>query len=379
MSSLSSAAGTGRRRLVFAVLAMVALGLGFKQFGRETASAAIAPPQDLGVPVVLQQVQRQDLPISLQAIGSVQALNSVNVRVRADGELQKVFFTEGQMVTAGSKLAQIDARVYEAVAAQAKAVVAKDQAQLTNLRVNLDRADKLAQAKAGPVQDAENFRAQLAAQQALVEADQAALENARIQLGFTKVTAPLTGRTGQRQLDVGAIVHGVDATGLVTITQMNPISVAFAVPQDALPAILRDNAKQALTVLALSRDGRETIASGHLSFIDSQVTAGSGQILLKAEFDNSAQQLWPGQLVSAKVLLRTEKDATVVPANAVELGQKGSFVYVVDDKQQAQPRPVVASTIVDGKQWIRDGLQPGETVVVQGQSRIAPGVKVVAQ
>lgn len=379
MSSLSSSAGTGRRRLVFAVLAMLALGLGFKQFWREPASAAIAPPQDLGVPVVLQQVQRQDLPISLQAIGSVQALNSVNVRVRADGELQKVFFTEGQMVTAGSKLAQIDARVYEAVAAQAKAVVAKDQAQLTNLRVNLDRADKLAQAKAGPVQDAENFRAQLAAQQALVEADQAALENARIQLGFTKVTAPLTGRTGQRQLDVGAIVHGADATGLVTITQMNPISVAFAVPQDALPAILRDNARQALTVLALSRDGRETIASGHLSFVDSQVTAGSGQILLKAEFDNSAQQLWPGQLVSAKVLLRTEKDATVVPANAVELGQKGSFVYVVDDKQQAQPRQVVASTIVDGKQWIRDGLQPGETVVVQGQSRIAPGVKVVAQ
>lgn len=379
MSSLSSAAGSGRRRLVFALLAMLALGLLLKQFWREPASAAVAPQQDLGVPVVLQQVQKQDLPISLQAIGSVQALNSVNVRVRADGELQKVFFTEGQMVTAGSKLAQIDSRVYEAVAAQAKAMVAKDQAQLANLRVNLDRAEKLAAAKAGPVQDAENFRAQLAAQQAAVDADQAALENARIQLGFTKVTAPLTGRTGQRQLDVGAIVHGVDATGLVTITQMNPISVAFAVPQDYLPAILRDNAQQPLTVVATTRDGKDIIASGRLSFIDSQVTAGSGQILLKAEFDNSAQQLWPGQLVSAKVLLHTEKDVTVVPANAVELGQKGSFVYVVDDKQQAQPRRVVASTIVDGKQWIRDGLQPGETVVVQGQSRIAPGVKVVAQ
>ena len=299
-------------------------------------------------------------------------------RVRVDGELQKVLFAEGQMVTEGSQLAQIDPRVYQAQVAQAVALVAKDQAQLANLRVNLDRAIKLAQAKAGPTQDVDTFRAQLAAQQATVQADQAVLDNARLQLSFTHVMAPLTGRTGQRLLDVGSIAHGAEASGLVTITQMNPISVAFSVSQDDLPEILEENGRQALQVVAVTRDGKKQIATGHLSFIDSQVSAASGQIQLKAEFDNAQSQLWPGQLVSARLLLHTQRGATVVPATAVQQGQKGSFVYVVNADQRVEPRQVDASSVVADQQWIRQGLALGETVVVQGQSRIAPGIRVAA-
>jgi multidrug efflux system membrane fusion protein len=210
-----------------------------------------------------------------------------------------------------------------------------------------------------------------------VQADQAALDNARLQLEFTQVRAPIDGRTGQRLLDVGAIAHGAEATGLVTITQMNPITVAFAVSQDQLPEILEEYAKgQPLQVVALRRDGSKTLASGALSFIDSQVAASSGQIQLKAQFDNSQSQLWPGELVSARLLVNTQRGVTVVPANAVQLGRDGNFVYVLGADDKVQVRPVKAQQVVDGMQWITRGLQPGETVVIQGQSRIASGVKV---
>jgi len=367
-----------RRRTVF--LGVAALSLAVAVGGFQWIKQAHAAPvkADAGaIPVQMSKVSRQDLPVWISAIGNVQALNSVNVRVRVDGELQKVLFNEGQTVTAGSLLAVIDPRVYQAQVAQAQALLAKDQAQLANLRVNLDRASKLAAAKAGPTQDVDTYRAQLAAQQATVQADQAALDAARLQLEFTQVKAPLTGRTGQRLLDVGAIAHGAEATGLVTITQMNPISVAFAVSQDELAEILEENAKGALQVVAMTRDGQQEIAKGHLSFIDSQVTAASGQIQLKAQFDNADAKLWPGELVSARLLVQTHRDVAVVPADAVQLGRQGNFVYVVDADQRVQPRLVDAANVVDGKQWIRQGLNAGETVVVQGQSRVAPGLKVM--
>lgn len=367
-----------RRRVIFGGLVVLSLAaaIGGFQWVRQAHAAPVNA--DTGaVPVKMTQVSRQDLPVWISAIGNVQALNSVNVRVRVDGELQKILFNEGQTVTAGSLLAVIDPRVYQAQVAQAQALLAKDQAQLANLKVNLDRASKLAAAKAGPSQDVDTYRAQLAAQQATLQADQAALDAARLQLEFTQVKAPLTGRTGQRLLDVGAIAHGAEATGLVTITQMNPISVAFAVSQDELAEILEENDKGALQVVAMTRDGQQEIARGQLSFIDSQVTAASGQIQLKAQFDNAAAKLWPGELVSAKLLVQTHRDVAVVPADAVQLGRKGNFVYVVDADQRVQPRLVDAATVVDGKQWIRQGLAAGETVVVQGQSRVAPGLKVM--
>jgi multidrug efflux system membrane fusion protein len=366
-----------RRRVIFGGLVVLSLAaaIGGFQWVRQAHAAPVKTAAG-AVPVQMAQVSRQDLPVWISAIGNVQALNSVNVRVRVDGELQKVLFNEGQTVTAGSLLAVIDPRVYQAQVAQAQALLAKDQAQLANLKVNLDRAGKLAAAKAGPTQDVDTYRAQLAAQQATLQADQAALDAARLQLEFTQVKAPLTGRTGQRLLDVGAIAHGAEATGLVTITQMNPISVAFAVSQDELAEILEESAKGALQVVAMTRDGQQEIARGQLSFIDSQVTAASGQIQLKAQFDNTAAKLWPGELVSARLLVQTHRDVAVVPADAVQLGRQGNFVYVVDADQRVQPRLVDAATVVNGKQWIRQGLAAGETVVVQGQSRVAPGLKV---
>jgi multidrug efflux system membrane fusion protein len=376
MTPDNTASFSRRLRIIAVLIALTAIALLLHYVWSGRVQASPAASADAAVPVVMQAAQRKDLPIWLDAIGSVQALNTVNVRVRVDGELQKVMFTEGQMVTAGASLAQVDPRVYQALVAQAQALVAKDQAQLTNLKVNLQRATNLANAKAGPTQDVDTYRAQLAAQQATVQADQAELDNARLQLSFTQVTAPLTGRTGQRLLDVGSIAHGAEATGLVTITQMNPISVAFAVSQDDLAQILEENARQPLQVVAMSRDGKKQIASGTLSFIDSQVSAASGQIQLKAQFDNDDSQLWPGELVSARVLLNTRLDATVVPVTAVQQGQKGPYVYVVNAGQRVEPRQVDASAVVAGQQWIREGLTPGESVVVQGQSRIAPGTKV---
>ncbi len=369
------------RRLRLAALAVAVMALaGVGHYSWVARAQAAAPKAAAAaVPVHLAEASRMDVPVWLSAIGNVQPLNSVNVRVRADGELTQVLFNEGQMVSAGSLLAQIDPRTYQAQVAQAQALVAKDQAQLANLRISLARASNLAAAKAGPTQDVDTYKAQLAAQQATVQADQAALDNARLQLGFTQVRAPFTGRTGQRQQDVGAIVHAAEATGLVTLTQMDPISVAFAVSQDDLAQILQQNAHQPLQVVAMSRDGSHEIARGQLSFIDSQVATASGQVQLKAQFDNSQNQLWPGQLVSARLLLDTQRAAVVVPASAVQLGREGDYVYVVNADQQVEPRRVQASPIVvDGNQWIRAGLAPGERVVTVGQSRVAPGVKVSA-
>lgn len=365
-----------RTRSVAIVVALVALAFAVRSYWPSAASAP-AHGGTGAVPVQVAKATQQDLPIWLSAIGNVQALNTVNVRVRVDGELQKVLFQEGQMVKAGSLLAQVDPRVYQAQLDQAKALMAKDQAQLADLHVSLDRAVNLANAKAGPTQDVDTYRAQVAAQVATLQADQAALDTAKLQLEFTQVKAPFDGRTGQRLLDVGAIAHGAEATGLVTITQMNPITVAFAVSQDALPEILEENAKgQPLQVIAMRRDGSKELARGTLSFIDSQVAANSGQIQLKAQFDNSAQQLWPGELVSARLLVNTQHAVTVVPTNAVQLGRDGNYVYVVGADDKVQVRPVQAHDVVAGVQWIRSGLQPGETVVTVGQSRVANGVLV---
>jgi multidrug efflux system membrane fusion protein len=367
-----------RMRSVVIVIAFVAVAVAVRSYWPSAAGTA-AHSGSGAVPVQVAKVTQRDLPIWLSAIGNVQALNTVNVRVRVDGELQKVLFQEGQMVKAGSLLAQVDPRVYQAQLDQAKALVAKDQAQLANLHVSLTRAVNLADAKAGPTQDVDTYRAQVAAQVATVQADQAALDNARLQLEFTRVKSPIDGRTGQRLLDVGAIAHGSEATGLVTVTQMNPITVAFAVSQDALPEILEENAKgQPLQVVALRRDGSKELARGTLSFIDSQVAANSGQIQLKAQFDNSAQQLWPGELVSARLLVNTQRDVTVVPTNAVQLGRDGNYVYVVGADDKVQVRAVKAHDVVDGVQWIRSGLQAGETVVTVGQSRVANGVLIHA-
>lgn len=359
-------------RLLLLLVGIAAAVIGYRQ----VPGQRIAPAADPVVPVDMQAAQRRDLPIWLEAIGTVQPLSTVNVKVRVDGQLQQVPFVEGQTVKAGDLLAVIDPRPYEALLAQAVAAKAKDEAQLESTRVELDRAEQLAAALAGSKQTADTFRAQFAALKATVQADAAAVDSARLQLSFTRVTAPISGRTGQRLAYAGSIVHASDANGIVTVTQMNPISIVFALPQDNLMDISHQSKSQSLQVVAMTRDGAREIAKGTLVFTDNQVSAATGQVQFKANFDNSEGSLWPGQLVAVRVLLRTQANVVTVPATAVQQGQNGSFVYVVRSDHSVEARNVDAGPVVDGLQWIRKGISEGEMAVTQGQYRIAPGVKV---
>jgi multidrug efflux system membrane fusion protein len=367
-----------RRQHLWLVLPLASLVAAAVQI---TAGASVPPkpptaPQP--VPVSVALAQRQALPLWIDAIGTVASLNAVNIRSRVDGQLQQLAFTEGQYVKAGELLALIDPRPLQAQLQQSQASLAQAQAQLASDEVDLQRASALAAAGAGPSQTVDTLRAQSAVQTATVQAARAAVESAQLQLSFTRITSPIAGRVGQRLAPVGSMVHATDATGLVTVTQMNPIWVSFSVPQEQLPAILLHSAGKTLKVTAMLRDKSQTLSDGELVFVDSQVTPTNGQIQLKARFDNGGASLWPGELVAVRMLLQTQADATVVPQEAVQQGPDGNFVYVESAQHVAQLRPVVTGDVIDGMQWIRSGVQPGETVVTQGQYRLAPGVALAA-
>lgn len=333
-------------------------------------------------PVNVVQVKASDVPIWLQAIGSVKAINTVMIKVRADGELQKTYFEEGNTVKKGDLLAEIDPQIYQAQLDQAKSVAAKDKAQLlNNALISYNRASKLAQAGAGPSQDVDTYRAQVATLKATIEADQAAIDEAQIQLNFTQIKSPIDGRAGQRLIDVGSIVHASDNTGLVTITQMDPISIQFTVPQNNLAAILLANQKNNVEVIALQPNTDKSIAIGKLTFIDSQVSSNSGQVTLKANFDNKQQNLWPGTLISVKLLLRTDKETLVIPAQAIQQGNEGPFVYVIDKDQKAHVRNVELGAAMGDLRQVTKGLQLTDQVVTSGQYRLTEGsvVNIVKQ
>jgi multidrug efflux system membrane fusion protein len=334
-----------------------------------------APPA-APVPVDAGPVTTRDMPIWLSGIGSVQPINMVTVKVRVDGQLDRVQFTEGQDVHASDVLAQIDPRPFQAQLDQALANRAKDQAQLTNARLDLGRASKLAIMGAGTAQNADTLKAQVAQLEATVQADQAMVDTARLNLEFCTVSSPLTGRVGMRLVDPGAIVHASDPNGLVTVTQMQPIAVLFELPQDDLPAILAGQSNGDLPVALEARDSSRHLADGSLVFIDSQVDQANGQVRLKANFANADRSLWPGEFVTARVRVRTDHSATVLPDRAVQRGENGPYVYVVQQDHTVVVRPVEPGSSVDGFTEILSGVAPRETVVFDGQSRLAPGVTV---
>ncbi|MDB5822547.1 MAG: efflux transporter periplasmic adaptor subunit [Herminiimonas sp.] len=335
-----------------------------------------APPaaaQNSSIPIVDGYAQTSDVPIWLSGLGAVQPLQSVNVKVRVDGQLDKVMFYEGQDVRAGTVLAQIDSRPFEAQLKQAQAQRARDEAQLSNARIDLERYTTLSQQDSIAQQQVDTQRAAVEQLNAAVDADQSAVAMAQLQVQFTTITSPLDGRVGLRLVDPGSIVHVSDATGLATVTQMEPIAAIFTVPQDALPDVRNNMAKGVLPVVAFSRDGASELAHGKLVFVDSQVDPATGQVRLKALFENKGRTLWPGQFISARILLRTEKNAVTIPAKAIQNGPAGTYVYAIKQDKTVVMQPVTVSTINAGSAIILSGLDAGAHIVVEGQYRLEPG------
>jgi multidrug efflux system membrane fusion protein len=357
----------------FLTLAIIVAGLGFWLWPKHPASApATAVPVNAGHATLL------DFPIRVDAVGTVQALNTVDMKVRVDGQLARVAFTEGQDVKAGQLLAQLDQGPLTAQLRQAQAAQRKDQASLDNARLDLARFSKLVGIGAATSQSVDTAKAQVESLAASVAADAALVQSDQLQLGFTTLRAPFDGRVGAREADIGAIVHPGDATGIVAVTQMEPITVLFPVPQDALPDLLANQAKAPLPVSVTTRSGSTKLAEGSLVFIDSLVDATTGQIKLKASFTNHDRKLWPGELVNARVLIRTDSQRLAVPSRAVVNTQNGTQLYTVDPRGVTQLRPVKTGVSVDGMTEIRSGIAPADLIVFDGQSRLNPGTHVAA-
>jgi multidrug efflux system membrane fusion protein len=338
--------------------------------------AAVAPAAPPPVPVVAGVVKSHDVPLYLRGVGTVIAYNTDVVRSQITGELTQITFTEGQTVKAGDQLAQIDPRPYQAQLDQMTANRTRDQAQLDNAIANLGRYTELLSKGYATPQLSDTQKAQVAQLQSAIKADEAMIEQAEVQLGYTRLTSPISGVTGVRQIDVGNIIHPTDANGLVVVTQIEPISLIFTLPESELPQIQTQMAKGSLTVLAYSQDDKIKLDEGRLLLANNQIVQTTGTVQLKATFPNTAHLLWPGQLVNARLLIDTRKDGLTIAAPAVQQGQTGSYVYVIAPDGKAEVRPVTVAQISEGQALIDTGLKANETVVIDGQYRLQQGSPV---
>lgn len=341
-----------------------------------------APPQTDTVavaPVTAQAVQRGTVPIYLSGIGTVQAFNTVAVHSQIQGQITQIGFTEGQTVRDGDLLAQIDPRPYQAQLDEAVANRDRDQAQLANAETNLARyLPLLAKGFATP-QLVDTQKAQVAQLDAAVKSDTAVIENMQVDLGYTRITTPINGVTGIRQIDIGNIIHPTDLQPLVVVTQLQPISVIFTLPESDLAQIQQQMSKGQLTVLAYSEDNKVELDQGKLDVLDNQIIQTSGSVRLKAEFANPAHRLWPGELVNVRLLIETRQNALTVAAPAVQQGPQGAYVYVIKPDNTVESRTVTVGQIGAGRAIIDAGLEGGEQVVVDGQSRLQSGTPVRVQ
>jgi multidrug efflux system membrane fusion protein len=328
------------------------------------------------IPVTAGVAATSDVPIYLTGLGTVQAFNAVTVKVRVDGQLDKVAFTEGQDVKVGDVLAQIDPRTFQAALDQAKATKAKDDAQLANAKLDLQRFVDLGEF--ATKQSVDTQTALVRQLEATVQADAAAIENAQVQLDYTTVTAPLSGRTGLRLIDQGNIVHATDPTGLVVITQLQPISAIFTLPQDQLQEVMKEMASGTLKAIATARTSQQQLGEGTLALFDNQIDPNTGTIRLKATFPNENHALWPGQFVNVQLLVRTLKQVVTVPSPAVQRGPEGMFVYVVKPDSTVAMQAVTVTDMVNGTAVVEKGLDAGARIVVSGQYRLQAGSRVQA-
>jgi len=335
--------------------------------------------QDQPAPVLVAPARSTDVPIYLDAVGNSKALNTATVRPQVGGQIVKILFREGQDVKRGDVLAEIDPRTYQAQYDQAVAKKAQDEATLANARLDLDRYTKLAASNSGSKQQADTQKALVAQLEAQVQGDQAAIDNTRAMLSYTKITAPFDGRTGLRLIDEGNLVQANDATGVVVITQIQPISVIFNLPQQQYQQVSKAFAQGTLPVDAVAADGKTVLDRGTLQVIDNQMDQTTGTIRMKAEFPNTQLQLWPGQFVNVRVLVETLRQVVVVPVSAVQRGPNGTFVYALDAESKVAVRAVKVGQQDDTSAVIPEGLKPDERVVTTGFTRLSNGTRVRVQ
>ena len=374
-----------RRMVSLAVMLVILGGLGYigwyafqpKPGGGSGGGGRGGARLDLPVPVLAATPRTQDMPVYLDGVGSVRALNNVIVRAQVDGKLIAVNFTEGQDVKKGDVLGEIDPVIYQAQFDQSVAKKAQDEAQLANQKLDLARYQQLAASNAGSKQQSDTQRALVAQQEALVKADQAAIDTAQATLGYTRIVAPLSGRAGLRQVDQGNIIKAADATGLVIITQLQPITVQFSLPQQQIVRVNAAAAKGALAVDVFGNDGVTVVDTGTLKGIDNQVDPNTGTLRLKAEFPNAKFQLWPGQFVNVRLKVETLDKAIVVPTSAVQRGPAGTFSYVIGADNIATAKPVVVTQQNENDAVIASGLTPSDLVVTTGFANLSDGAKVL--
>src|SRR6201994_2268957 len=370
------------KRLIWIVLIAVVAAAGYfgwqRYYGAEAQAKAEAAQKAAArrpaIPVSIAQVEKADFPVYLTSLGTVQAFNTVLVRTRVDGQIDKIAFKEGQTVNQGDLLAEIDPRPYQAVLDAAKAKKVQDEANLANANLDLQRYTKLGEFATRQQTDTQRSTvAQLTAQ---IAADDAAISNAQTQVDYTQVKAPITGVAGLRQVDIGNIVNAVTQTGIVTVTQIEPITVIFTAPEDQLPYINEAQKQGSLKVIAITTDGKKPLAEGKLAVVNNQVDITSGTIRLKAVFDNKDHVLWPGQSVSTRLLVKTLKDATVVPDDAIQHSTNGLYAYTIDENNKAVLNKVKVSQSIDGRSVVDEGLSPGQQVITTGQYKVSPGTLV---
>jgi membrane fusion protein, multidrug efflux system len=365
-------------RWIVVIAAAAALGyFGWQRFyGENQATAANRAQKSArnAVRVTTAPVEKSDFPVYLTGLGTVQGFNTVLVRTRVDGQIDKVAFKEGQTVNQGDLLVEIDPRPYQATLDQAKAKKAQDEANLANANLDLQRYTKLGEFATRQQTDTQRSTvAQLTAQ---IAADDAAIFNAQTQLDYTQVKSPIAGVAGLRQIDIGNIVNAATQTGIVTIAQIEPIAVIFTAPEDQLPYINVAQSVQPLKTIAITTDGKKPLAEGKLAVVNNQVDTTSGTIRLKALFDNKDHALWPGQSVSTRLLVRTLKDATVIPDDAIQHGTEGLYAYAVKPDNTAELRKLKIGASIDGRSVVEAGLSPGEQVITGGQYKVQPGTLV---
>jgi membrane fusion protein, multidrug efflux system len=361
--------------LFFAGIIAIAFGMA-RQFGWYSSQPAAPRAAAPAIPVRAVTVKRQDVPLFLHGLGTVQAFNSVLVKSRVDGQIVKINFIEGQNVRTGDVLVEIDPAVFEATLAQAQATKLKDEAQLENARLDFERFTRLAVTNAISKQQVDTARALVAQLEATIKADQAMIDMAQTQLNYTRIRSPINGRAGSRLIDAGNFVRGAnDAAGIVTINQLDPINVSFALPADTLPRIKASAHSGDVAVVVQDSSGNDLL-SGKLVVIDNSINPATSTINYKATFGNPAEVLWPGQFVNVRVELEVRRNVIAVPLTAVQQGPDGPYAFIVGENRRVQKRAIKVGVLTKTAAIVDDGLQPGEVVVTEGQYRIQGGTAV---